>query len=157
MKLRRALELSPAFADFPGDVLDLLGRSMVLRHYADGSDLVVEGAPPRSLFLIVAGEAQVTVHDKARGRRRVVATLKASDLFGEYALIAGTRRSASVTAAGPVEVAELPAAAFTMLYESEAPISVHFQMLVARQLARDARQLNQLLLEEYRELMGALW
>lgn len=156
MKLRRALERSPAFADFPGDVLDLLGRSMVLRRYRDGQDLVVEGDTPRSLFLVVEGEAEVTVCDKATGRRRAVARLGAGDLFGEYALIIGSRRSATVSALGDVEVAELPAPAFTMLYQSEAPISVHFQLLIARQLTRDARRLNDMLLSEYRELMGAL-
>jgi len=144
MKLQRALETAPAFAEFPPDVLELLGRSMVLRAYEDGADLIVEGEPARRLLLVVEGEVEVWCRDASR-RRKTLVTLGAGELFGVIALVDGTARTATATANGRVEIAELPAAAFTMLYESDSPVSVHFQLLIARQLARDARRVNEAL------------
>jgi len=144
MKLQRTLETAPAFADFPPDVLEMLGRSMVLRAYPDGEDLVVEGEPARRLLLIVSGEVEVWSRDTSR-RRKTLVNLGPGDLFGVIALVDGSTRTATATATGKVEVAELPASAFTMLYESDSPVSVHFQLLIARQLARDARRVNEAL------------
>ena len=69
-----------------------------------GAVLVREGARDRDLFLILRGEAVAT-----SGGTTVV-TLGIGDFFGEFALIAGEPRSATISAATDMRVMVLSAA-----------------------------------------------
>jgi CRP-like cAMP-binding protein len=64
--------------------------------FADGEVLCVEAEVGREAFIIVTGTATVTQGG------RVIAELGPGELVGERALLTGERRSATVTATGPV-------------------------------------------------------
>ncbi len=69
-----------------------------------GTVLVREGARDRDLFLILRGEATATTGGT------MVVTLGIGDFFGEFALIAGEPRSATISAATDMRVMVLSAA-----------------------------------------------
>jgi len=71
----------------------------------------IDGEPGDFLFLVTAGEVAVRVATGG-GLEREVARLGAGDFFGEMSLMTGERRSATVTAATPVECYLLDKAAF---------------------------------------------
>src|SRR3712207_4396257 len=98
-----ALAEVPLFSELSGRDLKRLASSMIERTFADGQEVVAEGAGGVGFFVILEGRAAVTVHGEARG------TLEPGDYFGEMSLLDGGERTATVTAVG-----ELRCAAMTM-------------------------------------------
>jgi len=74
-----------------------------------GRRLTREGDPAREFLVLVGGSAEVS----QRGKRLRV--LGGGDFLGELALVAGTPRTATVTALTPVEVLRLTARDFRAL------------------------------------------
>jgi small-conductance mechanosensitive channel/CRP-like cAMP-binding protein len=96
--------------------LDAADRELLadhLRHapFARGEVLTRQGEPGDFLFLVTAGEVTVRVATGG-GLEREVARLGRGDFFGEMSLMTGEKRSATVTAATPVECYLLDKAAF---------------------------------------------
>jgi CRP/FNR family transcriptional regulator, cyclic AMP receptor protein len=89
-----ALAAVPLFAGLSKRDLRRLAGSMRERTFTEGKDVLSEGEGGVGFFVIVDGEARVSV------RGREVRTLRAGDHFGEVALITGETRTATVTA-GP--------------------------------------------------------
>lgn len=85
---RSALALKCRFVDFP-----------------DGAVLMSEGDFGASMYALVEGE--VAVHVTERNREEHVATLGAGEIVGEISLLTGARRTASVSASGPVKALEI--------------------------------------------------
>ena len=140
--LLSTLESSPQFAEFTGADLAAIEAATRPADFADGEDLVTEGERADGLYFVLEGRVLITRRSRD-GRRRAIGDVGKGEMLGLVGLVEHTRRSASATADGPVRAAHLPRAAFTMLFESDAPISLKFQKVIARQLARDARELNE--------------
>ena len=87
-----ALRQVPLFADLSDEDLERLGRQMKERRFKEGSEVTTEGAGGAGFFVIVEGNANVSVGGEQR------ATLGPGDYFGEIALIDEGVRSASITA-----------------------------------------------------------
>jgi cAMP-dependent protein kinase regulator len=68
-------------------------RLMVVRA---GQEVIREGDPGDSLFVIKSGEVEVTTVDNS-GRRIELAVLKEGNFFGEAAVVTGMPRTATVT------------------------------------------------------------
>jgi CRP-like cAMP-binding protein len=76
------------------------------RRVEAGAPIIREGEPGGGLYLIVLGTVDIT--RRVDGKRAVLlATLGEGAYFGEMSLLSGGRASATVTAAGPVELAQL--------------------------------------------------
>jgi CRP/FNR family cyclic AMP-dependent transcriptional regulator len=88
-----ALRQVPIFAGLTDDDLQRLGRQMKERRFKEGAEVTTEGAGGAGFFVIVEGNATVSVGGEAR------ATLGPGDYFGEIALIDEGTRSASIMAA----------------------------------------------------------
>jgi CRP/FNR family cyclic AMP-dependent transcriptional regulator len=82
----------PLFADLTDDELAQVALLLKERHFAAGDTVVKEGADGAAFFLILSGEAKVTV----RGAERT--SLGPGDYFGEIALIDEDVRSATIMA-----------------------------------------------------------
>jgi len=76
--------------------------------YSSGEVIVKQGRPGSSMFIVVAGEAIVTLEPSGRE----VATLKPGGFFGEMSLLTGEARTATVTAAADCELVEITADGF---------------------------------------------
>jgi Cyclic nucleotide-binding domain len=70
--------------------------------FAAGEVIRRQGNQAHWLYLILESTAQVSVRGES-GQQRVVAQLKAGDVFGEMALLTSAPRSATVTASSDVE------------------------------------------------------
>ncbi len=82
----------PLFADLSRREATQVARLFKERRFSDGETVVKEGSGGAAFFVIVSGEATVSVAGKQRR------ALGADDYFGEIALIDGGPRSATVTA-----------------------------------------------------------
>jgi len=78
----------------------------VIKEYRKGKTIVRQGTHGTSAFLIKKGTVEVFITDEG-GNKKVLASLKENDLFGEMAMISNDARSASVIALEDCELAIL--------------------------------------------------
>jgi len=98
------------FPDLPTEVLeDLVARSTV-EVFDRGHRLFAEGDVGDAFYLIRSG--MVKVAQRSGDEERVLSYLTAGNYFGETALLAGTRRTASVSTIFPSELIRLGSGAF---------------------------------------------
>lgn len=129
--LESGLPAIPLFSSLSETELkEILASAMEVRAYADGEQIVQEGAAGLSMFALVEGEAGV-FRGWGTEQPRQVATLSAGTIFGEVALGSGARRVATVVAKGDAVALEFPR-------EAMANVSVRFPH-VGAQLARFCR------------------
>ena len=88
-----SLRQVPLFANLNEKDLDQLSRQMHERRFPEGAEVTREGATGAGFFVIVEGNADVSIGGEHR------TTLGPGDHFGEVALIDDGVRSASITAA----------------------------------------------------------
>jgi len=143
MNFSEFLQTVPQFAEFTQPELEALEKAMTVKRYPDGHVFLQEGERGDSMYLIVEGEVLVTRKHKLERGIDVLERVGPGDIFGLVSLIDNGRRSATCTTAGEVTAASLPYSAFRLLFRANAPIAHHFQYLIARQLAHDARVFNQ--------------
>ena len=94
-----------------------LARLMTCVEVPAGRTLTTEGEPGREFMIIVDGQASV------RRGGRLVATLGAGDFLGEVSLIAGTPRSATVTAETDMVVEILNRREFSSLLDQSPTVA----------------------------------
>ena len=111
------LKTIPLFSHLDPERLSSLAQRTLQEKFKDGEDIVVQGEPGDKLYLITRGAADVLVDDG--GGRQRVNTLKEGDFFGEYALLTGGERTATVRTTQPTEVYSLSKDEFTKLVESD--------------------------------------
>ena len=88
----KALQKVPFFVGLTPQELRQIARLFKERRFSAGEVVVQEGSGGAAFFVIQSGEASVLI----RGKKK--STLKASDYFGEIALIDGGTRMATIIA-----------------------------------------------------------
>jgi small-conductance mechanosensitive channel/CRP-like cAMP-binding protein len=103
------------------DQIKILAESAKLKSYARNDDLVTEGQPGDSMFIVTKGQTKVVI--KGPNRSEVLVANKASgDFFGEMCLLTGDPRSATVRAADDCEVIVIDKQAFSEILLKDANI-----------------------------------
>ena len=102
---RIMLRQQPLFRCLTDEQLDaLLPRGRVV-HFGRGETMIQQGEDGESMFILVEGDASVTV--EGNGAPREVATLRSGDCVGEMSLLTGERRNATVIAKSDCEAVEI--------------------------------------------------
>jgi CRP-like cAMP-binding protein len=122
-----ALRKVPFFEDLTPEDLDRMARIGVRRSYSEGERIVTKDDVSGGMFVLLSGTATVDAGGKHH-------TLGPGDFFGEMALIAGKPRSATVTAAEPVEVMTFEAMYFRPFLIKNPSVAVTILEGVARRL-----------------------
>src|SRR2546430_11019646 len=102
---REILRGEPLFQCLADDQLDALLQNSRLNHFGRGERVIVEGAEGDSMFVLLRGNANVSVANN--GAAIGVGTLHSGDCFGEMSLLTGERRTATVRAAADCYVLEI--------------------------------------------------
>ena len=95
---RVALLRTPVFARLPPTALEHVIGKLALRELGNGDEIFREGEPGTTMYVIAEGEVSVASHGAE------LAKLGPGAFFGEIALVTDLPRSATVTAAGKVEL-----------------------------------------------------
>ena len=133
---RELLKAQALFRGMHEAGLALLVERSPVHHYGRGEAIIREKAEGTSMFVLVTGEAAVTV--LVDGQPTRVATLKNGDCFGEMSLLTGEKRSASVTAVEDCEVMEVTKRTFGEIIAGDADLLQRLSELLAqRQLATE--------------------
>ena len=128
-----ALRQVPLFADLSDEDLGRLARQMKERRFKEGAEVTTEGAGGAGFFVIVEGNANVSVGGEQR------ATLGPGDYFGEIALIDEGARTATVTADTELRCYGMTSWEFRPLVEMDARIAWKLLQAMAKRL-RTAQQ-----------------
>src|SRR5512141_133888 len=111
--IRESLRRLPLFSDLSEPDLEWLSERAEPLTVEAGSNLIEEGDPGESAFIVLEGEFEVI---KKSGRQSIViAVREAGEVFGEMALIDRSPRSATVRAVKPGKVLRISEAAFREL------------------------------------------
>jgi CRP/FNR family transcriptional regulator, cyclic AMP receptor protein len=127
-------------------VLDRTSR----RDYSAEAVIIQEGEHGDSLFIMAAGEVEITkqltlVLDEDTPKERVMIRLNAENgvYFGEMALLESELRSATVTASTDCSLLELHQKDFLELIELHPVLGVKLLLRLAQLLSRHLRKTNQ--------------
>jgi CRP/FNR family cyclic AMP-dependent transcriptional regulator len=138
------------FQDLEEDEVQQVLNRTSLRKFPAGAVIVNEGEPGDSLFIMQAGEVEITkqltlVLDEDTPKERVMIRLKAENgvYFGEMALLENETRSATVTALTDCSLLELHRKDFLDLVGQHPPMGVKMLLRLAEILSRHLRKTNQ--------------
>ena len=95
--------------------------------YASGEAIVRQGQDAKSLFVVVRGEASVTL----AGTSGEVARLRKGDVFGEMSLLTGEARTATVTATTDCDLIEIDAEGFRSVVMANPSVLDHITSVTA--------------------------
>jgi small-conductance mechanosensitive channel/CRP-like cAMP-binding protein len=127
----KALSGVPMFAalsDSERDQLLAIAKPLL---FAAGESIVRQGQAGGSLFVLVRGEASVTVS----GTQGEVARLRNGDVLGEMSLLTGEPRNATVTAATDCDVVEIDAEGFRSVVMANPSVLEHVTDVTAARRA----------------------
>jgi CRP-like cAMP-binding protein len=96
----------PLFDDLPRDAFVELVNRLSYRRYLAGEQILREGAPGRSFYVIVDGKVRIW-KKMPDGADLELATLGEGAFFGEMALLSGAPRTANVSAEEDTELLEV--------------------------------------------------
>ena len=131
MSAREILGSVPFFREALDDKELVLLADHAREHKLEkGEALIAEDRPGHSMFVVVAGEVEVTLKDDTDP----VAKLEKGAIVGEMSLLTGSPRNATVTALSDVEVLEVDKAALAnVLWMSPDLVGRFVEMLFRRQ------------------------
>lgn len=128
------LKKVPLFSDCTAKELGQIAAASKAVKQKAGTVIAREGEPGIGLFVIVTGEAEVTIGGSKR------ATLRGGDFFGEVALLDGGPRTATVTATKDMELLGITEWVFRGLMHEHPSIALKTLQAVAGRL-RDATKI----------------
>jgi CRP/FNR family transcriptional regulator, cyclic AMP receptor protein len=118
----------PIFSDCGPKDLTAVARGLKEVNHKAGTVVAREGDPGVGLFIIVEGEAKVTIGGKLKAK------LGPGDFFGEIALLDGGPRTATVTAETNVKLLGLTEWVFRGLLQEHPAIAVKTLQAMAGRL-----------------------
>lgn len=129
MDPKAILKATPFFADVLDDneLADLASHARFVS-FQKGATPIEEDGPGHAMFVIVSGEAEVSVTEDDTP----VAMLKKGDIVGEMSLLTGARRSATVTAATPLDALEISPRALAHVLEVSPTLVERFAAMIDR-------------------------
>ena len=117
------LERLTIFAGLPQEALERIRKRCRWRRYEPGEPIVDYLDTSDDVFFITSGEVRVTIYSLA-GKAVSFRDLGPGNVFGEYPVINGGPRSASVEARTSSLLASMPAAAFRELLQAEPAVAL---------------------------------
>src|SRR4051812_13105728 len=141
---REFLARIPIFAGLPPEILDQFIRAGQLMDMPAGCQLIAEGDPARSVFVVCEGALEIRKRG-ANGADIRVAVLHAGACVGEMALIDIQPRSATVSTVTAARVFRLELSEIGKLHRSNKDAYTFLVMNIAREISRRLRRADQVL------------
>lgn len=138
--LAELLRTSPDLQPLPSDILAAISHGLVRERLAPDQVVLREGERAKAAYLVISGEVEVV---RVRGdKEHRLNLVRAGDWFGLVAMLSDGPRSATCRAVGAAEIGVLGTPVFSLLFNAHADLCLAFQKALARQLARDFRNLD---------------
>ena len=141
---REFLTHTPIFAGLPARVIELIAASMRIVHVVPGEQLLREGDPARSMFVVREGELEIFKHGSG-GAEHKLAILAPGDCVGEMSLIDIQPRSATARARSAATLYVLDLSEIAKLYRSDVEAYALLVLNISREISRRLRCADELL------------
>lgn len=129
----------PLFSQIDTAKLKLLALASERLRYAPGQVVMRQGDTGDAAFVIINGEAEVVIQ---KGQEeQVVAHLGRNDIVGEIAILCDVPRTATIRAAGDLDVLKITKDRFVRLLSDFPAVSVGVMRVLADRLARTTQEL----------------
>ena len=125
----------PLFSDLTTPEFIDVALLLVRRVLKVGEQVVREGEPGDSMFIVSTGEVRATV--ERDGRQVPVATMRDGDFFGEMAVLSGEPRTATVTAVKNTEILELSRENLREICSRHPHVEAKIRLFYDERMARD--------------------
>jgi CRP-like cAMP-binding protein len=145
MDFHKFLQTVPDFSDLTNEQLSVLEQAMVVSTHPDGYTFFEEHTRSDRIYLLIEGHISVTHNRGKKCGFLEIKKLHPGEWFGVVSVIDNGKHEATCKAVGDVKVASLPANAFMLLYQSNAPLAHHIQYSINRQVSQDYRALVNLI------------
>jgi CRP-like cAMP-binding protein len=116
------------FADCPAPQLELIARMSDEVRFAEGATLMQEGRTGRECFVLLEGEAFVTIADEP------VALIGPGDITGEMAVLSREPRTATVTAWSAVRALVFTTQEFDSVLDHVPAVTMRVMQTLAQRL-----------------------
>ncbi|MDD5456826.1 MAG: cyclic nucleotide-binding domain-containing protein [Candidatus Margulisbacteria bacterium] len=128
--------------NIPWDILHGFKHNMTQTDYKKGSLIFEEGDYGDSMFLIEAGEVEISVTNK-KGESVVLTVLKKGDFFGEMAMLTDSYRTAKARASSECRLACLTKKDFNNLMETNQLLALELSKVLSKRLSSTNRIITQ--------------
>jgi CRP/FNR family transcriptional regulator, cyclic AMP receptor protein len=129
-KLDEVLGYVPLFHDLPKRHLKQLASLCDVAEYMPDAAIVKEGEPGDAFFVVLKGQAKVTVHN------RFVQRLLPGDHFGEIAVLDGGERTATVRSETPMQLVILTRRDLMKALKADPSLSVNLLAELSKMIRR---------------------
>lgn len=130
----RVLQRSELFRDLDGAEVKALAAGAMERRVAGGEIIVRRGEAGRSLFVVLEG-VLVALFTDGEGRESVVNRITAGGIFGEFALLTGEPRSATVRAESECVLLEIDEEVLAPVLRRSPQLAAQLSRTLARRKA----------------------
>ncbi len=130
-----ALHAVSLFAHLDASAFAELEEQSTLLSIPSGQVIVEEGEPGRALFVMVQGMARV--QQREAGRVRNLAVLRKGDYFGEWSLLTGAPRGATVLALTSVQVLSIDVQPFLAFIQNYPQVRDRLDQVAHNRRAQD--------------------
>jgi CRP-like cAMP-binding protein len=113
------------FHDFSHEEIWEVLRASEWRDYGEGDEIVREGEMDDRFYVVVSGRVGV------KSGRRAVGEMGIGDCFGETSYVSGARRTATISALGPVTLISVSS---TLLEQASSDCQLRFNKMFLRSL-----------------------
>ena len=134
------------FDRLPPRALNALAGVMSERSWKAGEVVIVQGSISDGVYILLEGQILVT-RTAQTGETVKLNTLQVGSVFGTLSTMDGGSRGANCIAKTDVRVSFLSRADFLELMQGASPLSLGFQVVVARSIFADIRRTNEELAE----------
>ena len=143
MSLKEEVEILrgiPLFAKIEPAKLKLLAFTSQRLSFAVGEALCRQGEPGDSAFIVLEGDAEISIDTPAG--KVIVAKVTRNAVIGEIAILCDVPRTATVTAISPLQALRIDKDTFFRLVTEFPQMAVEIMRELARRLDRTNQQLR---------------
>ncbi len=142
-QITEVLKKVPFFRTLSKDGLSFIVERLRFKPFDANQVICRIGDPGDKMYIIINGSVDVVVEAPETGHKKVVATLKGGDYFGEMALLTGEPRSATVVTREPSEMFILSKDDFDVIVERFPSISLSMGKIMSQRLRETLLQAAQ--------------
>ncbi|MFH1729995.1 MAG: cyclic nucleotide-binding domain-containing protein [Pseudomonadota bacterium] len=142
MNLQEYLKAIFLFEKFYVDELNVLCETAQVKEFEDNEMIFAEGSLPDEFYVVLEGKVSI-LKNVAGGRKRVLAVLEESKVFGEISLFDNEPRSAGAEASGDTKIVSFNIEKFRYILDTNSQLAAKFQRQIILILGSRIRKTNE--------------